>query len=39
MVFIETPIFTASVRFLLDDDSYARLQRTLALRKIVEQWK
>jgi hypothetical protein len=32
MVFIETPVFTADVKTLLPDDSYARLQRELIAR-------
>lgn len=32
MVFIETPLFTADVKALLPDDSYARLQRELIAR-------
>ena len=32
MVFIETPAFTADVRALLPDDSYAELQRELIAR-------
>ncbi|MFT3759338.1 type II toxin-antitoxin system RelE/ParE family toxin [Thauera sp.] len=30
MIFIETPVFTKRLRELLDDDSYAEFQRTLA---------
>jgi mRNA-degrading endonuclease RelE of RelBE toxin-antitoxin system len=32
MVFIETPVFTADVKSLLPDDSYAQLQRELIAR-------
>lgn len=32
MVFIETPVFTADVKTLLPDDSYAQLQRELIAR-------
>jgi hypothetical protein len=32
MIFIETPVFTAEVKALLPDDSYAELQRELIAR-------
>jgi hypothetical protein len=32
MVFIETPVFTADVKTLLPDESYAELQRELIAR-------
>lgn len=32
MIFIETPVFTADVKALLPDESYAELQLTLAAR-------